>query len=173
MLADTLKAMRLRSGMTLEQLAKASGVPLSTISRISSGETKEPSFATVSALVLAMGGSMDELSGNAPQSVQNARTGASECKGDNCPQIKLYERQRLADEQWRNGMVEQSEKRIDGIKAIYEKRIDSIERKYLSQLAVKDKWIRSLMLMTTVALVIIAVIVVADLLLSDIGFIRR
>lgn len=173
MLADTLKAMRLRSGMTLEQLAKASGVPLSTISRISSGETKEPSFATVSALVLAMGGSLDELSGNAPQSVQNARTGASECKGDNCPQIKLYERQRLADEQWRNGMAEQTEKRIDGIKAIYEKRIDSIERKYLSQLAVKDKWIRSLMLMTTVALIIIAVIVVADLLLSDIGFIRR
>lgn len=173
MLADTLKAMRLRSGMTLEQLAKASGVPLSTISRISSGETKEPSFATVFALVQAMGGSMDELSGNAPQSVQNARTGASECKGDNCPQIRLYERQRLADEQWRNGMAEQTEKRIDGIKAIYEKRIDSIERKYLSQLAVKDKWIKSLMLTTTVALIIIAVIVVADLLLSDIGFIRR
>lgn len=173
MLADTLKAMRLRSGMTLEQLAKASGVPLSTISRISSGETKEPSFATVSALVLAMGGSMDELSGNAPQSVQNARTGASECKGDNCPQIRLYERQRLADEQWRNGMAEQTEKRIDGIKAIYEKRIESIEKKYAKMLSDKDKILHRLLIIIIAITVLATVLVIADLFVASNGWLRH
>lgn len=172
MIADALKQMRKASGMTLEEVSKKSGVPMSTISRISSGETKEPSISTVIALVQAMGGSMDDLT-DTPKTAQNAHIGASECKGDNCPQIKLYERQRVADEQWRISISKQTEERVEGIKKLYETRIESIEKKYIAQLDVKDRWIRMLIISTIIALLIIAVIVVADLLLADIGFIRR
>lgn len=172
MIADALKQMRSRSGMTLEEVSKKSGVPMSTISRISSGETKEPSISTVIALVQAMGGSMDELAGHS-KTVQNAHISASECKGDNCPQIKLYERQRVADEQWRVSIEQQTKERISSMKESYENRIESIEKKYIAQLDTKDRWIRMLIISTIIALLIIAVIVVADLLLADIGFIRR
>lgn len=172
MIADALKQMRKSSGMTLDEVSKKSGVPMSTISRISSGETKEPSISTVIALVQAMGGSMDDLT-DAPKTVQNAHINASECKGDNCPQIKLYERQRVADEQWRISISKQTEERVEGIKNLYEQRIESIEKKYIAQLDTKDRWIRMLIISTIISLLIIAVIVVADLMLADIGFIRR
>lgn len=172
MIADALKQMRKASGMTLDEVSKKSGVPMSTISRISSGETKEPSITTVIALVQAMGGSMDDLT-DTHKTVQNAHISASECKGDNCPQIKLYERQRVADEQWRVSMNRQTEERVEGIKKLYETRIESIEKKYLAQLDTKDRWIRMLIISTIISLLIIAVIVVADLMLADIGFIRR
>lgn len=172
MIADALKQMRKASGMTLDEVSKKSGVPMSTISRISSGETKEPSITTVMALVKAMGGSLDDLT-DTPKTAQNAHTSAYECKGDNCPQIKLYERQRLADEQWRISISKQTEERIAGIKNLYETRIESIEKKYIAQLDTKDRWIRMLIVSTIIALIIICIIVVADLMLADIGFIRR
>lgn len=172
MLADSLKQMRKTAGMTLEEVSKKSGVPMSTISRISSGETKEPAVTTVMALVKAMGGSMDDLT-DTPKTSQNAHISASECKGDACPQIKLYERQRVADEQWRVSMSQQTEERVAGIKNLYEARIESIEKKYIAQLDTKDRWIRLLIVSTIIALIIISVIVVADIMLADIGFIRR
>jgi transcriptional regulator with XRE-family HTH domain len=50
----TLKAARRKRGWNLEQLAKASGVHFSTISRLERGETK-PMHDTVTALEQALG----------------------------------------------------------------------------------------------------------------------
>lgn len=173
MYADALKQMRTNSGMTLEKIAQVSGVPLSTVSRIMTGETKEPSIKAVADIVRAMGGSMDELTGITHESRSDSHRTARECEGDNCPMIRLYERQRVSDEQWRVSMTRQHEERVNGIHDMYEKRINGIEEKYTAQLATKDKWIRMLIISTIISLLIIAIIVVADLLLSDIGFIRR
>ena len=55
--------MKEKRGLTNQQLADLSGVPVGTVNRILSGQTDNPSFQTICDLVLAMDGSLDELAG--------------------------------------------------------------------------------------------------------------
>ena len=66
MIADYLKSLKDKCKLTNKQICEISGVPESTFSRILSGETPNPNFQTVQALVFAMGGSLDEIA-NAPE----------------------------------------------------------------------------------------------------------
>lgn len=61
MKTDFLRNLKDKSKLTTKQISDLSGIPESTISRILSGQTDNPSFDTVCALVKAMGGSLDEL----------------------------------------------------------------------------------------------------------------
>lgn len=63
MLSDQLHALKDRSHVTAQQIADRSGVPLSTVNRILSGETANPSFQTVADIVIALGGSLDSIAG--------------------------------------------------------------------------------------------------------------
>ena len=58
-----LTKLKEKSGLTIQQISDKSGVPVSTISRILNGETDNPSYRHVADLVIAMGGSLDELEG--------------------------------------------------------------------------------------------------------------
>ena len=62
-ISDTLKRRKEQKGLTAQQLADQSGVPLSTISRIFAGHTDSPTFSTVSALARVLDLSLDELAG--------------------------------------------------------------------------------------------------------------
>ena len=63
MKTEDLKKMKDECGFTTREISKLSGVPESTISRIFSGQTDNPSFDAVCAVVQAMGGSLDTLTG--------------------------------------------------------------------------------------------------------------
>lgn len=63
MLATQLKLLKEKRGLTNQQLADLSGVPVGTVNRILSGQTDNPSFQTICDLVMAMDGSLDELAG--------------------------------------------------------------------------------------------------------------
>lgn len=63
---EYLESLKNRSGLTQRQIADRTGVPIGTIGRILSGETVDPGVLTISELVYALGGSMDELMGHAP-----------------------------------------------------------------------------------------------------------
>ena len=74
MKAEDLKKMKEERKLTTKQISELSGIPESTISRILSGQTDNPSFDTICALVRAMGGSLDEFTGiqsstDAPESL--------------------------------------------------------------------------------------------------------
>ena len=56
-----LQEMKERAHLTNQQIADISRVPLSTVNRILSGQTDNPTYANVADIVKAMGGSMDEL----------------------------------------------------------------------------------------------------------------
>lgn len=49
--------------MTAQEIADKSGIPLSTVSRVLSGTTDNPSFVTIRDMVKAMGGSLDAIAG--------------------------------------------------------------------------------------------------------------
>lgn len=61
MVVQYLKALKNKGKFTSAELAKMSGIPETTIRKILSGETADPRFDTVAKLVIAMGGSMDDL----------------------------------------------------------------------------------------------------------------
>ena len=72
--AEDLKRMKEERKLTTKQISELSGIPESTISRILSGQTDNPSFDTICSLVRAMGGSLDEFTGiqssaDAPESL--------------------------------------------------------------------------------------------------------
>ena len=56
-----LKELKNLSGFTNEEISKKSGVPLSTVTRILSGQTDNPSVQTIKELVSVMGGSLDYI----------------------------------------------------------------------------------------------------------------
>ena len=60
---EYLKELKESCKLTTKQISNLSGVPESTISRILSGQTDNPTFDSVCAIVNAMGGSLDKLYG--------------------------------------------------------------------------------------------------------------
>ena len=63
MLYEKLKALKMSKNLTIQEISEKSGVPSSTVSRIFSGQTDNPSFQNICDIVIAMGGSLDELAG--------------------------------------------------------------------------------------------------------------
>lgn len=61
MKAEFLKKLKDESKLTTKQISELSGIPESTISRIMSGQTDNPSFDSICAIVKAMGGSLDAV----------------------------------------------------------------------------------------------------------------
>ena len=59
---DHLNRLKKDSGMTLEQISVASGVPKGTLNKLFSGQTKDPQLSTVSAVVHCMGYTLDDIS---------------------------------------------------------------------------------------------------------------
>lgn len=77
-----LKKLKNESKLTTKQISDLSGIPESTISRVLSGQTDNPTFDTVCAIVKAMGGSLDKLVDPQADPVQS----------DVSPLIALYEK---------------------------------------------------------------------------------
>lgn len=63
MLHHKLTALKEKTHLTNQQIADRSGVPLSSVTRMMSGQTDNPSYRHVADIVVAMGGSLDELEG--------------------------------------------------------------------------------------------------------------
>lgn len=63
MVLKNLLALKEARKLTNQQIADLSGVPLSTVTRIFNGQTDNPSFQTITDIVTALGGSLDEIMG--------------------------------------------------------------------------------------------------------------
>lgn len=63
MLSEELSTLKTATNLTAKEIAQRADVSESTFSRILTGETTDPSFATVSRLVAVMGGSLDAIAG--------------------------------------------------------------------------------------------------------------
>ena len=93
MLSTRLKELKDQRKVTNQQLSDLSGVPVGTINRIMAGQTDNPSFQTVCDMVMAMGGSLDELAG-----IQTPGGGEPSPPGEDL--IRLYERTIEGKEKW-------------------------------------------------------------------------
>ncbi len=58
---DRLKALKVKSGKTVTQIAKECDIPESTVTRILSGKTPNPTISTIILMTKAMGGKAAEI----------------------------------------------------------------------------------------------------------------
>jgi transcriptional regulator with XRE-family HTH domain len=107
MVIKKLRELKEKSGLTVQQISDKSGVQVSTISRIMSGQTDNPGFQTVCDLVEAMGGSLYDLTGQAPPAPQeehhSAPVGHDCLHGERqhcCTIVMLYERSLEHKNRW-------------------------------------------------------------------------
>lgn len=59
---EMIKVFRKEKGLTLEALSEESGVPVSTIKKISAGITTDPNLSTIKAIASALGCTLDDFS---------------------------------------------------------------------------------------------------------------
>lgn len=58
---DTLNRMKKASGKTTDQIATESGVPKGTLNKLFAGQTKDPQYSTLKAVVHCLGFTVDDL----------------------------------------------------------------------------------------------------------------
>jgi transcriptional regulator with XRE-family HTH domain len=94
---EKLVEMTKKSGLSTQQTADLSGVPASTITRMLSGQTEEPTFSHIAKVVKTWGGSLDELVGIEPKTVTVTKT---ETLPSDERLINLYERAIASKNRW-------------------------------------------------------------------------
>lgn len=60
---EKLKTLKEEKNLTNVEIAKLSNIPLATITRIFNGQTPNPTFETISQIAIALGASLDEVTG--------------------------------------------------------------------------------------------------------------
>ena len=58
---DNLKELKKKTGMTSKQIAEKTGLPERTVARVFSGDTDSPYADTLHRIVVALGGSLDDI----------------------------------------------------------------------------------------------------------------
>jgi transcriptional regulator with XRE-family HTH domain len=62
-----LNLLKTSRNLSWQEIADLSGVPATSVRNIFSGDTQTPGFQSVCAIVYALGGSIDEMTGHAPK----------------------------------------------------------------------------------------------------------
>lgn len=142
-LADHLKVIKEVSGMTYQEIADTSNVPIQTVKRVFSGGSDSPSYPTIVSIVKAMGGSLDRMEGILPHTSEP-------------PKIE-------------DPVLQRIESANAAIVAVLQKRLQdhkiSIRR--------SQKWLLRLFITCIVLVVFIVIILTIDIVVPDIGFIRK
>lgn len=121
--ANYLTSLKEKSGLTYEAIAEMSGIAESTIKKLFSGKTERPGIDTVSDVIYAMGGSMDEMC--------NPGKSKDEVKEISINSIKeMYEFQ-LAEHR------KTEEAHINNIRSHYEQHREDVTKNYEMRLADK------------------------------------
>lgn len=82
---NALVELKKRSGKTLKQISEESKVPLGTLNKLFSGQTKDPKLETVQAVVHALGYTLDDL--DAGQNTKESPSAAEAAPGEDVSNI--------------------------------------------------------------------------------------
>lgn len=151
-IVETLKNMKSEQNLTLQQISSASGVPISTVNRILSGQTENPSFRDVAAIVAAMDGSLDAI------------TGLQKVEGENSQLLDSNVMQLLLT------MQNYYTKALDATRQQYMREIESKDKQYRDILADKNRWLRRLFLCLIAMIAVISFLLIIDFTNPAIGF---
>lgn len=83
---SNLIQLKKKSGKTTKQISEESGVPLGTLNKLFAGQTQEPKFETIWAVVKALGFTLDDL-----DEIKKSPTSSNDDAGEKVDPEKLYE----------------------------------------------------------------------------------
>ena len=153
MLITYLNSLKSQGKFTIENISKLSGIPESTVKNVFSGKTEDPRFETVSAIVKAMGGSLDAI-------YEIAKT--DDVSGNSIITLKESYEQRLSD------VKEFYEQRIADMKIHYEERLND-QKIHISTIMLDKRWFRIATCICAFALVLLFVV---EILTPGLGWLR-
>ena len=131
-----MMAVRLRNrmdelGITNQELADKSGIPMATVSRIVAGQTENPNVQTLAALAVALEMSMDEAVGLVVQSdrpVQESPTVAAyQNMFSTLETLHIHDLKRM-EEQYKRAIAELKEKHAAHVQSLEDRHEKSITR---------------------------------------------
>lgn len=131
---DKLRIMRTRCGLSITEISQRSGVPEPTIKRIFSGKTADPQFQTITALVYAMGGSLDEI---IDENIKRDTPANAESDSQKQPEITNDTPPIISD----TTLTEKSENTVESFKHV----IDSYKQQLSDETSKYEKEIERLM----------------------------
>ena len=143
-IVETLKNMKFEQNLTLQQISSASGVPLSTVNRILSGQTENPSFRDVAAIVAAMDGSLDAITG-----LQKLESENGQLLDSNVMQLLLSIQNYYA-------------KTLDATRQQYMRELESKDKQYRDILTDKNRWLRRMFFCLIGMLAVISFLLIVD-----------
>lgn len=153
MLIDYLNALKTKGNFTYETISNLSGIPEPTIRNILSGKTEDPRFETVSAIVKAMGGSLDAIYSAAKK---------EDVEANSVITLKDAYEQRI------NEINEHYQQRITDIKEHYEERITEINE-HIATIKLDKRWFRIATCICAFALVVLFIV---EILTPGLGWFR-
>lgn len=153
MLTTYLNALKNKGNFTYETIANLSGISDATVRNIFSGKTEDPRFETVSAIVIAMGGSLDAIYTAAKKEDVEANAVIA---------IKEAYEERIAL------IKEQYEHRLNEKDKHYERLLLEAE-KHIETIKLDKRWFR---IGFVVSVFIFALLCIAELLNPNLGWFR-
>ena len=117
---EYILALKTTGNFSYEDIANQSGIPLQTVRNILSGKTPDARFGTITRLVTALGGSLDELVGYEKK---------KEIEVNSMVSLKETYEMRIAD------IIKLYEERIEDLKTLCELRISDVQKCYETRIS--------------------------------------
>lgn len=162
-MTDKLRQLKKESHMTNQQIAEKSNVPESTVARIISGKTPNPTISTVASMARAMGGSAadffdeEEEASFAPEKGENT----------DAPAVEKTEKSGAANESIACAREEHPSEEKYYSRQCHE----DIIALYQSAIRKKDAWIKRLFWCFVAIMLFISFVLVFDILHPNLGYI--
>lgn len=137
MIPAYLNTLKTQGKFTIETISKLSGVPEATVKNIFTGKTEDPRFETVSAIVKAMGGSLDAIYSAATK---------EDVEANSIITIKETYEQRIKE------MKEYYERSLIDQKNHYEERLAD-KKEHIATIQLDKKWFRIASVVSVLALI--------------------
>ena len=158
MITQYLNELKNEGKYTYEGIANLSGIPEATVKNIMSGKTTDPRFETVSKLVIAMGGNLNDVV--APHNEKSAENNAVMA-------MKHIYDERITD------IKAHFDTQFAHLKTNYEQQLSELKSHSDSQIAGLRSDKKFLTIGICVVLAVLVAFLIADLLIAESGWIMR
>ena len=108
-----IRELKKEKGLSNEEISEIADVPETTVSKIMSGATQDPRFESVAKIIIALGGSVDQILGIAPENPEPVPTRVDSVVSNYIDILKA-----------KDDLIAEKEKRIE----VQDKRINSLDK---------------------------------------------
>ena len=170
---EKLKQLKEKSHMTNQQIAEKSNIPESTVARIFSGKTPNPTIATVVSMARAMGGSVadflneEDTAKTAGNPDKNTGTAPATADGSDASSVPGNKQPAVPERD-----VSVSSAPPSGENFSYEKYYEDMINFYKNALKKKDEWIVRLFWCLVGIMLFILFVLIFDILHPGFGFVK-